>query len=269
MAFLACVAPASLRVTRAFRRRILRGAALSVPDEHASLTPAFARLLRKAVRPGSLVADLGTGEGRAALGAAARMAQRVIGLDRDAAVLEGARARARELGFRNVDFRQVDLEQPGLLSRHLRHELGCPQGFDAVLAHLCVSDRILKRAATLVRRGGWVLVTALHSDHWYETGLGSRFAYTERELVQALRSARLMPLELEIDTVELKFPSLAVLKDLYLGGERNPRLRAWRQNGRWRRLEERFSAGRRTLTISRITALAEPGRRAASVPAGR
>lgn len=226
--------------------------------EHGALTAAFCRFLPGAVRYGDIVADLGTGRGRVAL-AAATLARRVVGIDRDAQALEAARAYAAAQKLKHVQFALADLEEHGLLTRNLRHQLDCPAGFDSVLAHLCVSDRILKRAAALVRPGGQVLVTALHTDQWYETGRVSRFAYDERGLLRALRAARLRPVEVEIETTETTFSSMNLVKDLCLGGSRGKSYAEWRRDGRWRCLQESFSKGRRTLTTSRITALCERG----------
>lgn len=247
-------APAAPRVTRSFQRRRF-ALSPSRAEAHEDLGPAFRAYLAEVLGSGCWVVDLGTGEGRAAF-AAADPAERVVGLDRDPAAIDRGRERARALGLRNVRFEKVDLEQRGLRSRALRGRLGRPQGFDVALAHLCVSDRILKRAAALLSRGGWAVVTALHSDHWYETGQGSRFAYDERRFRRALQAARLAPARIEIETTEITFPSLDALRDLYLGGERAGRLRRWRDEGRWLRLEQRFRAGRRTLTTSTISALA-------------
>jgi SAM-dependent methyltransferase len=256
------------RVIRTFKRRKITGPAPALGDEHETLASAFHRLLPRAVRRGDTVADLGTGRGRAAL-AAASLARRVVGIDRDSAALEAARACAAERGLKHVQYARVDLEQRGLLSRNLRHQLDCPAGFDSVVAHLCVSDRILKRAAALVKPGGRVLATALHADHWYETGRASRFSYDERTLLRALEAAWLVPLEVEIETSEMTFASLEAVKNLCLGGSKGERYHAWRGDGRWRRLQERFHRGRRTLTTSRITALCERSRQAAGTQPSR
>ena len=227
--------------------------------EHGALTAAFRRFLPRAVQRGDTVADLGTGQGRAAL-AVAGLARRIVGIDRDAQALDAARAGAAAQKLKHVQFTLADLEQRGLLSRNLRQQLDCPTGFDSVLAHLCVSDRILKRAAALVRPGGRVLVTALHTDQWYEAGRTSRFAYDERGLLGALRAAGLRPIEVEIETTEMTFSSMNLVKDLCLGGSRGKRYAKWQRDGRWRSLQESFNKGRRTLTTSRITALCERGR---------
>jgi SAM-dependent methyltransferase len=245
----------SPRFTRTFRRRQFDGPRpAAAAASHEALGDAFRRFAAVAVRPGDDVVDLGTGEGQAAL-LAARVARRVVGIDRQARAIESARARALALGMPNVEFHRLDLEAAGLLSRDLRRRLGCPRGFDAALAHLCVSGPVLRRASALLKPAGRGVITALHSDHWHETGRASRFAYDERGLVNALRAARLAPLAVEIETTEIRFVSLEALRDLFLGGPRTRRLRDWREDGRWGRLQERFRGGRRTLTISRISAL--------------
>ena len=248
----------ALRGNRTFRRLRFSPAAAAA-GSHGELTPAFQIFLTRVLRRGDAVADLGSGEGRAVF-AAAGPAGRIVGLDRDPTALRRARARARALGLGRARFVRIDLEGR-ITARELRRRLAGPQGFDVVLAHLCVSDRILKRAAALLRPGGWAVVTALHADHWYETGRGSRFSYAERDLLRSLAAARLVPAGLEIHTTEITFPSIQVLRDRFLGGARSERLRRWRQDGRWAVLAGRFRAGRRTLTESTITALA---RRASS-----
>lgn len=245
----------SPRFTRTFHRRRFDGPRpVAAAGNHETLGDAFRRFAAEAVRTGDDVVDLGTGEGRAAF-LAARVARRVVGIDREARVVETARERAIAQGIANVEFHCLDLEAAGLLSRDLRRRLGCPRGFDAALAHLCVSGPVLRRAAALLKPAGRGVITALHSDHWHETGRGSRFAYDERGFARALRAARLAPVAVEIETTELSFPSLEALRDLYLGGPRARRLRDWREDGRWGRLQERFRGGRRTLTTSRISAL--------------
>ncbi len=246
------------RVSRTFKRRKVSDAVPALGVEHGALAAAFRRFLPRAVQRGDIVADLGTGRGRAAL-AAAVLARRVVGIDRDVRALDAARADVAAQKLEHVQFALADLEQHGLLSRSLRHQLDCPAGFDSVLAHLCVSDRILKRAAALVRPGGRVLVTALHTDQWYETGRTSRFAYDERRLLRSLRAARLRPADVEIETTEMTFSSTDLVKDLCLGGSRGKRYAEWRRDGRWRFLQEGFSNGRRTLTTSCITVLSERG----------
>ncbi len=53
---------------------------------------------------GKRVLDIGTGDGRLALGLA-RWAREVVGLDPDPAAIRGARANAKRLGTRAVTFR--------------------------------------------------------------------------------------------------------------------------------------------------------------------
>ncbi len=252
------------RLTRTFQRRRF-SAAVAAGGPHETLGLAFRAYLEEVLEAGQAVVDLGTGEGRAAFAAAERGGI-VVGVDRDAAALERARRRPGGPGRAGVRFFKLDLEAAGFPRGDLRRRLGTPRGFDVALAHLCVSDRIVKIAAALLRPGGWAVVAALHSDHWYETGAGSRFAYDERGLRRALREAGLLPVKIDIETTELAFPSLDAVRDLYLGGERAPRLRRWREDGRWGRLQGRFRAGRRTLTTSTISALAQrpdPAARAA------
>ena len=54
---------------------------------------------------GARVIDIGTGDGRLALGAAAAGAIQVVAVDPDPVALSAGRARSRELGAANVSFR--------------------------------------------------------------------------------------------------------------------------------------------------------------------
>ncbi|HYG54916.1 MAG TPA: methyltransferase domain-containing protein [Burkholderiales bacterium] len=67
------------------------------------------------VRPGDVVYDLGSGDGRIPIAAAKRYGVRAVGVEQDARFVEQARCRAREAGVEHlVEFRQQDIFKTNL-----------------------------------------------------------------------------------------------------------------------------------------------------------
>jgi len=119
------------------------------------LSPITERLLHSAgVTSGMRVLDIGCGVGDVTILAADLVGPRgrVIGIDRDATVIDAARQRLSDLGFSNVDLQQHDLEA-----------YDGPGDFDAavcryVLMHQTDPVPLLKAVKALVRAGGVVAV---------------------------------------------------------------------------------------------------------------
>ena len=115
--------------------------------------PFTRRLFERAgLGPGMRVLDVGTGAGDVALIAAEMVGASgaVVGVDRDPAVLETARARAGRAALSNATFVEGDAEAPGLEG-----------GFDAavgrlVLMHQPNPAKTLGSVASMVRPGGVV-----------------------------------------------------------------------------------------------------------------
>ncbi len=124
------------------------------------LRPITERLLNSAdVGKGMRVLDIGCGAGDVTILIADRVGPtgRVVGIDRDKAVIDAARRRIRELGFSNVDFVQRDLE----------HYDGTGD-FDAavcryVLIHQTDPVRFLRATRRLVRKDGILAVHEMDS----------------------------------------------------------------------------------------------------------
>lgn len=119
-----------------------------------------ALLVASGLRPGMRVLDLGCGVGDVSFLAASFVGPtgEVVGIDRDPASVDLARARALESGFTNVSFRVEDVTQ-----------LNDDACFDAVvarmvLAHLADPVDVLRRAARAVKPGG--LVIAQEADYY-------------------------------------------------------------------------------------------------------
>jgi SAM-dependent methyltransferase len=112
-------------------------------------------LIDAGVREGLRVLDIGCGRGDVTFLARQLVGERgqVLGIDRDDAPIEAARARARELGVDNVSFARVDL---GALTSELGH-------FDAVVARRVIMyqpDAVacLRRLADVLVPGGLIVL---------------------------------------------------------------------------------------------------------------
>lgn len=146
----------------------------------------FAKALL-ATLPPLRVADLGIGSGEITL-LLAETAERVIAVDRDAAVLDGARERARKAGLLGrVDFREGDLCAPPV----------APGEVDlwvlSQVLHLVEDPRAALGAAAMgLSEGGRVLVLDLagHHETWARDRLGHvQLGFSERELRSLLEDA--------------------------------------------------------------------------------
>jgi SAM-dependent methyltransferase len=209
--------------------------------EQESLSPALLQWLAAEPLAAGTVLDVGTGGGRLALALAPR-ARRVLGLDVDAGALVEARRRARRAGVGNVLFVVADAEKADYRA------LGRP---DCVVAHLCMSDAIVARAAEGLSRGGVLAFAAFHVDQWRETGRISRFAYDEEGARAVLAAADFRVERLEVERAVTTFES----EEAALRAAERFR-RKWEADGRWAGWERFVAGGGRTLTESRIVVLA-------------
>lgn len=144
------------------------------------------------------VLDAGCGDGLLTLSLAARHRHwSVLGVDRRADLLAGARARARARGLANVRFEPADLTEP------------MPEaGFDAVVALECLheipdDERALAGMAAALAADGLLALQVPDRD-WTPVLPGSegtwreqvRHGYSREEIAAALRRAGLEPVEL-------------------------------------------------------------------------
>jgi SAM-dependent methyltransferase len=180
--------------------------------------------------------DVGTGTGRIAL-ALAGLCPRVVGVDRDAEVIEEARRRAAIAGLGNVEFVVADAEA-------VEYDTWTP---GLVVAHLCVSDAIIARAGRALLAGQVLAFVAFHADQWRETGRRSRFAYDEAQARRALGAGgfRVEHLDVErevqrFDTVEQGLAAAVGLQE------------RWQADGRWFRYIRFLEEGGRTLTRAHL-----------------
>jgi SAM-dependent methyltransferase len=208
------------------------------PGEHGAetLSPAFLELLEAEPLGELTVLDVGTGAGRLALALASR-ARAVVGVDREARLIDEARKSAAAAGLTNLRFVVGDVEV----------EEYAPFRPDMVVAHLCVSDAIAERAGRVLKQGGVFAFVALHTDQWKETGRPSRFAWSEVGAKRLLKrcgfAVETLAVEREVaefETVEQGLAAAVALQE------------KWKQDGRWFRYVKFLEEGGRTLTRARL-----------------
>jgi SAM-dependent methyltransferase len=194
----------------------------------------------------SRVLDVGCGAGRLSL-ALAPASRWVVGLDREAPLIQEARRRAAAAGLVNIEFHEADVEADW-------YEAWRP---DLVTAHLCVSDAVIERAARALAPGCALAMVSFHVDQWKETGRVSRFAYDEAHMRSALESRGFAVEALEVERDVRRFNSVEEGLAAAVGLEDR-----WRADGRWFRYIAFLESGGRTLTRSHLLVKARRASRA-------
>jgi len=202
------------------------------------LSPLFLALFADEPLARQRLLDVGCGWGRVALALAPRC-ERVIGLDREPALVAEAAERTAAAGLTNTEFHVADVEAAG-------YEVWRPH---VVTAHLCASDAIIERAARALPSGGFLAMVAFHVDQWRETGKVSRFAYDEPRMRAAFERAGLKVEALEVEAEVREFGSVEEALSAAVGLEER-----WRADGRWFRYIAFLESGGRTLTRSHLIA---------------
>lgn len=203
------------------------------------ISPGFLRLLEAEPLATMDVLDVGTGQGRLAL-ALAPHCRRVVGIDREPALIDEARRRAEAAGLINVEFAVADADQvdftdivPGQLQVHP----------DMVTAHLYLSDTLVEKASKALGTGGVLAFVGFHADQWRETGRRSRFAYDEDQVRRLLEACDFAVEHLEIEREVRTFDSLEAALAAVVALEDR-----WRADGRWFRYIGYLEEGGRQLT---------------------
>ena len=203
----------------------------------------FLGLLAEEPLDRSRILDVGCGAGRISL-ALAPVSKWVVGLDREAPLIEEARRRAAGAKLTNVEFHETDVEADP-------YEPWRP---DLVTAHLCASDAIIERAARALAPGSCLAMVSFHVDQWKETGKVSRFAYDESRMRAALETRGFAVEALEVDRDVRRFDSVEEGLAAAVGLEDR-----WKADGRWFRYIAYLEGGGRTLTRSHLIVKARLG----------
>ena len=198
------------------------------------LHPAFEERLRARSWTARRVVDVGTGSGDPAF-LLAKLGATVLGIDRKREALDRALVRSAEDPSHRVWFLEADAET-------LEYGTVFP-GVDAVTAHLCVSEEIVRRAGRALAPGGPFLLCAHDSEGWLETGRPATYALSEARLAAILESAGFRIGAIVADRVVITYPSIEALET-----QRPHRVAKWKTDERWETLRRRFEDGERTVT---------------------
>jgi SAM-dependent methyltransferase len=203
--------------------------------DHGRLSATLLRLIRDEPLRDGTVLDVGCGSGRLTFALAAD-AGRMIGIDRSDEAVEQARERAGALRLDHVSFHCLDAEAVDY------RDLG---PISLVVANLCMSNEILRRAAAVLSPGHAIAFAAFHLDQWKESGKISRYAYGERQVETALAEAGFEPVYLGVERQVLSVASpdegLAYLEASGLLGK-------WNADGRRQGFVAYLQGGGRELT---------------------
>jgi SAM-dependent methyltransferase len=209
--------------------------------KHSILSKTLLRLIREEPLRERTVLDVGCGNGRLTF-ALAEEAGRIIGIDWSDQAIEQASQHARALGLDHITFVRCDAE---------RTDYSGLGPIELVVAHLCMSDEILRRAATVLAPGRCIAFSTLHKDQWKESGRSSRFAYGEKDVETALAAAGFDPVYLEAEHEVLSFAAAA---DALVYMEALDLIGKWKADSRWDGFLAYLKRGGRELTIrARVT----------------
>jgi ArsR family transcriptional regulator len=168
-----------------------------------ALAHALLRLL-----PPMVIADLGAGEGTLSQ-LLARGAKKVIAIDNSEKMVEFGANLAREHGFRNLEYRLGDIEDPPIERESVDLAL-----FSQALHHASSPQKAVTAAHRLLRNGGRVVILDLAShSHEQARELYAHvwLGFSEVELQHLLKKAGFSKIEISIVSREPQAPNFQTL----------------------------------------------------------
>jgi ArsR family transcriptional regulator len=168
-----------------------------------ALAHALLRLL-----PPMVIADLGAGEGTLSQ-LLARSAKRVIAVDNSEKMVEFGSAIAREHGFKNLEYRLGEIEDPPIEEGSVDLAL-----FSQALHHAASPQRAVTAAQRLLKPGGRIVILDLLSHTFEQTRelyAHVWLGFSEIELHQLLRKAGFSKIEITIVSREPEPPHFQTL----------------------------------------------------------
>lgn len=154
------------------------------------------------------IADLGAGEGTLSQ-LLARTAKRVIAVDNSEKMVEFGSRLAREHGFKNLEYRLGDIEEPPLDKESVDVAL-----FSQALHHAASPQRAVKSAWRILREGGRIVILDLAShSHEQARELYAHvwMGFPEIELHQMLKAAGFSRIEVTVVAREKQAPHFQTL----------------------------------------------------------
>ena len=197
-------------------RRISWTASLQGPWRHAAISPVFLGWLMEEVTKVGRVLDLGCGTGKLTFALAPHAAE-VVGLDRDAEAIQKATRRAEAGGIANIRFAVADVEAVEY------DDARWGRRPDVLTAHLCMADALIERAGRALAPGSHFAAVAVRMNQWKETGVPSKFAYTEDSLTRGLVDAGFDIVHGRVEEEVLVFRSPEEAEGVLLGGGNAPK----------------------------------------------
>ena len=161
-----------------------------------------------ALLPPLTVADLGAGEGTLAQ-LLARNAKKVIAIDNSPKMVEFGGKLARKHGFKNLEYRLGDLEDPPIPDSTVDLAF-----FSQALHHAIKPERALASAYRMLKKGGRVVILdllshqfekarELYADHW--------LGFSEIDLHQSLENAGFKQVDIRVVAREKENPHFQTL----------------------------------------------------------
>jgi ArsR family transcriptional regulator len=158
--------------------------------------------------PPMVIADLGAGEGTLSQ-LLARSAKKVIAIDNSEKMVEFGASLAREHGFKNLEYRLGDIEEPPLADESVDLAL-----FSQALHHASSPQKAVQAAARILREGGRVVILDLVS-HSYEQARELYahvwLGFSEVEIHALLKAAGFSRIEVSVVASEKQSPNFQTL----------------------------------------------------------